>query len=110
MARIIILACRNFEFRTTAGEVIKGIKAEGSEEEVAREMDYRGSGAVEYRVSEDAWEVLKHANLPGIFDVTVGLVKAKNKAGASVAVASIKGCVEVCPIDVHNIAPVKKAA
>lgn len=110
MARIIILACRNFEFRTQQGEVIKGIKAEGSEEEVAREMDYRGSGAVEYRVSEEAWEVLKHANLPGVFDVTVGLVKAKNKNGASVAVASIKAVTELGPIDVHNYAPVKKAA
>lgn len=110
MARIIILAARNFEFRTQQGEVIKGIKAEGSEEEVSRENDYRGSGAVEYRVSEEAWNTLKHANLPGVFDVTVGLVKSKNAKGASVAVASIKGCVELAPIDVYSFAPVKRAA
>lgn len=109
MARIIILAARNFEFRTKEGEVIKGIKIEGSEANVSREDDYRGSGAVEYKTSEAAWEVLRNANLPGVFDVEVGLVKAKNAKGASVAVASILSCVEVAPIDI-SVAPVRKAA
>ncbi len=109
MARIIILAARNFEFRTERGEVIKGIKLEGSETNVSRDADYRGMGAVEYRASDEAWEVLRHANLPGVFEVSVGLRKAKNAKGASVAVASIESCVEIMPIDA-NIAPVKRAA
>lgn len=109
MARIIILAARNWSLRDEAtGEMKAGVKFEGCEAFINSEPEYRGAGYVEYQATPEAWESVKTASLPGIFDVEIGLRKKKLKNGSAAAVASIESAVLVAPIDI--ITPVKKAA
>lgn len=109
MARIIILAARNWSMvDDKTGEVRAGVKVEGCEAFVNDEKEYRGAGAVEYLASPEAWNSIKTAPLPGIFDVEIGLRKKKLKNGSGAAVASIEGATLVSAIDF--LLPVKKAA
>lgn len=109
MARIIILAARSWSLvDEKTGEMRSGVKIEGCEAFVNNETDYRGAGFVEYQASPEAWESVKIAQLPGIFDVEIGLRKKKLKNGSSAAVASVEQASFVSAIEF--MPPVKKAA
>lgn len=109
MARIIILAARNWSLKDDkTGEERTGVKFEGCEAFVNNEPDYRGAGFVEYQATPEAWESVKLQKLPAIFDVEIGLRKKKLKNGSSGAVASVEQATFVSAIDF--MLPVKKAA
>lgn len=109
MARIIILAARNWSLvDEKTGELRSGVKLDGCEAFVNSDEGYRGSGFVEYQSTPEAWETLKTAPLPGIFDVEIGLRKTRNQRGGAVAVASVERATLVSAIDF--MPPVKKAA
>jgi hypothetical protein len=100
MAKIIVLAVRNWELRDEkTGEIRSGVKVEGCEGQINEEKDYRGAGFVEYKATPEAWESLKTAKLPAICDVEISLSKARAKNGSSVAVAAITSATVIAPID-----------
>lgn len=105
MARIIILSARSWSLRDEkTGELREGVKVEGSETEIASDPDYRGAGAVEYPATPEAWNVLKNATIPGIFDVEIGIARAKMMNGKAAARASILSVSPVAGIDLNPAA------
>ena len=99
MAKIIILAARNWEMRDEkTGEVRAGVTIEGTETDISNEKDYRGIGAVSYR-GDDAWDDLKNLPLPAICEVEIGLKKARDRSGKAVAAASILSAKLISKID-----------
>lgn len=106
MAKIIILAARNWEMRDEkTGEVTAGVTVEGTETDISNETDYRGVGAVSYR-GDNAWDDLKALPLPAICDVEIGLRKMRDRSGKAVAAASILSVKLLAPI---NLAAPKAA-
>ena len=100
MAKIIILAARNWELRDEkTGEIRSGVNIEGTEATVSAEKDYKGCGFVQYAASDEAWNDLKAITLPAICDVETGVKKGKSRDGKSIGIVTIMGVKLISVID-----------
>lgn len=76
----LVLAASRFDFTSDDGKRIKGAKVQVMEHGVKREADKFGSMVGELNVSDDLYHSLQGQQLPGYYELEMGMVAGSKGA------------------------------